>query len=167
MLYSLFNRLYNASMLSSSAIRNRLSISSITVTLVLPQISLCSTMNGHTLSYSQFYPFRTFWQMKRRGFHQAANIMSSKRKLVAEGHSIPALRVLLFFDGCVGRSYCTEMFVTLTPHPTKLSAIAAVAITANTICFFIYLFLPYYKRHCFSKSKLVEECFPLRVAGCL
>ena len=31
----------------------------------------------------------------------------------------------------------TEMFVTLTPHPTRLSAIAAVAITANTIFFFI------------------------------
>jgi hypothetical protein len=27
--------------------------------------------------------------------------------------------------------------VTLTPHPTRLSAIAAVAITANTIFFFI------------------------------
>ena len=65
--------------------------------------------------------------------------MSSKRELVAEGHSIPALRVLLFFDGCVGRSYCTEMFVTLTPHPTRLSAIAAVAITANTIFFFIIM----------------------------
>jgi hypothetical protein len=71
--------------------------------------------------------------------------MSSKRKLVAEGYSIPALRVLLFFDGCVGRSYCTEMFVTLTPHPTRLSAIAAVAITAKVNCLFIHELLPYYK----------------------
>ena len=31
------------------------------------------------------------------------------------------------------------MFVTLTPHPTRLSAIAAVAITANTIFFFIIM----------------------------
>ena len=33
----------------------------------------------------------------------------------------------------------TEMFVTLTPHPTRLSAIAAVAITANAIFFFIIM----------------------------
>jgi hypothetical protein len=56
---------------------------------------------------------------------------------VAEGRSIPALQVLLSFDAYVGRSYCAEIFVTLTPHPTRLSAIAAVAITANTIFFFI------------------------------
>ena len=79
---------------------------------------------------------------------------------MAEGRSIPALRVLLFFDGCVGRSYCTEMFVTLTPHPTRLSAIAAVAITAKANCLFVFIYklVP----HCnmdivLLKSKLVAR----------
>ena len=66
------------------------------------------------------------------------NGIPQTRKLVAEERSVPTLRVLLSFDAYVGRSYCAEIFVTLTPHPTKSkSAVTAVAVT-NANFFFIY-----------------------------
>ena len=65
------------------------------------------------------------------------NGIPQTRKLVAEERSVPTLRVLLSFDAYVGRSYCAEIFVTLTPHPTRPSAIAVVTITASANLFFI------------------------------